>query len=271
MKADTLADALAKGRGVERPFKCEVHDDRNASASVNTLTGLWCCYACGAAGKVDEADKTPDIETLLRYLKGEEPQRTYAESWLDLFDAAETNKYWELRFGSSTVMHYRCGTHPLTGRPTYPVRDALGRVLGVVTRNKDGQTPKYLYPRGISTSRTFFGDITPNPVVVLVEGAADVMALHQSGIPDNWTVLGCFGAGVHAPQVQLINDLAPRLIVAAFDNDAAGIAASNKAQALLSPIARVVIHSWAPANDPGDLDPSMRIDVINATIAKENV
>jgi DNA primase len=270
MKADTLADALAKGRGIERPFRCEAHDDHNASASVNTQTGLWCCYACGAAGKVDKSATIPDADTLLKLLKGEEPQRIYAESWLDIYDAAHVGKYWELRYGTKTAVHFRCGTHPMTGKATYPIKDAQGHVLGVVTRAKDGEVPKYLYPRGVSTSRTFFGDIKPSRVVVLVEGASDVMALHQSGIPDDWTVLGCYGAGLHEPQVQIVTDLAPRLIVAAFDNDAAGHAATSRAIERMGRITTVIGHSWAPANDPGDLPPDARIAAIEATIAKEN-
>jgi len=34
----------------ERPFKCPVHDDSHASASVNRSRGLWNCHACGAGG-----------------------------------------------------------------------------------------------------------------------------------------------------------------------------------------------------------------------------
>ena len=34
----------------ERPFKCPVHDDGHASASVNRARGLWNCHGCGAGG-----------------------------------------------------------------------------------------------------------------------------------------------------------------------------------------------------------------------------
>jgi hypothetical protein len=33
-----------------RSTHCPVHDDRHASASVNTVTGLWTCYSCQAGG-----------------------------------------------------------------------------------------------------------------------------------------------------------------------------------------------------------------------------
>lgn len=267
MKAHTLQEALTTGRGIERSFRCEVHDDHNASASVNTVTGLWCCYACGAAGKVDENATIPDAETLLSYLKGDIEPRVYAEAWLDVFDADHPSRYWSNRFGQDTSDHFRCGTHPITAEPTYPLRDATGQVMGVVVRSEG--TPKYKYPRGVPTSRTFFGDIRPNPVVVLCEGAADVMAMHQSGIPDNWTVLGCFGAGVHAPQVSILADLSPRLIVAAFDNDSAGQGASERAVASLADIAQVVVHSWAPYKDPGEWPPAERIALIEQTLASK--
>ena len=269
MRAQTLQEALTSGRGVERSFRCEVHDDRHASASVNSLTGLWVCYACGAAGKADENATIPDADTLLSYLKGDIPVRVYAESWLDLYDADHPSKYWAARFGQNTADHYRCGTHPLTGQPTYPIRNFVGDVLGVVVRQEGN--PKYLYPAGVSTSRTFFGDIRPASVIVLVEGAADVMALHQAGIPDRWTVLGCYGAGVHAPQVDLLASFNPHTIVLAFDNDPAGVAAAERSHDALIGIAPVIVtHSWGAYNDPGDVPVEDRITSITNTIAKEH-
>jgi hypothetical protein len=265
----TLADALLTGRGIERPFRCHVHDDSNASASVNSQTFLWVCYACGASGKAEGSETIPDADTLLAYLKGDTPARVYAESWLDQFDADHVSRVWSSRFGEDTASHFRCGTHPLSGYPTYPIRDKDGLVLGVVTRQPDGN-PKYKYPYGVSTSRTLFGDIRPNPVVILVEGASDVMAVHQSGIPGDWTVLGCYGAGLHAPQVQIVADLAPRVVVAAFDNDAAGIAAADRTTAHLEAVVRVITHSWGNSNDPGDMHESGRIDALRETLAKEN-
>jgi hypothetical protein len=265
----SLADALLTGRGIERPFRCHVHDDSNASASVNTQTGLWICYACGAAGKADDSATTPDCDTLLAYLKGDTPARVYAESWLDMFDIDHASREWSARFGEDTANHFRCGTHPISGYPTYPIRDRNGQVLGVVTRQPDGD-PKYKYPFGVSTSRTLFGDLRPSPVVVLVEGASDVMALHQSGIPGDWTVLGCYGAGLHAPQVQIVADLAPRVVVTAFDSDAAGIAAAGRTAEHLASVARVINHSWGSFNDPGDMHHTGRIDAIRDTLAKEN-
>lgn len=256
----TLSEALTTGRGIERPFRCQVHDDHNASASVNVLKGVWYCYACRAHGIVDGDDAIPSAEELLLLLADEEPERVYAESWLDIFDADHPSPYWEARYGYETARHYRCGTHPLSGAPTYPVYDAMGQVVGVTIRQADLE-PKYKYPYGVRTSQTFFGDMGPARVIVVVEGAPDVMALHQAGIPAGWTVLGCYGAGLHWPQAQLIAEWSPDVVISAFDDDMAGHLADERAHYTLQEIAPVVSHRWGTVGgkDPGDVPVQARI------------
>lgn len=267
MTAATLDEVLRDGRGTERPFRCHVHDDTTASASVNVLKGVWVCYACGAAGTVDGVDLVPEADELIRILKGETVPEPYSESWLDLFDAFETSPYWAERFTPEVAAEYRCGTHPLTGQPTYPIRNVAGQPVGVVVRQDE--KPKYKYPFGVSTSRTFFGHIRPNPVVVLVEGAADVMAIASGGIPENWTVLGCYGAGVHAPQVQIIGDLAPFVVMLAFDDDDAGRSAMRRSEASISHVAPCVSYPWGSmgVNDPGDLPVGQAIAGLRESLA----
>lgn len=263
----TLAEAIATGRGVERPFKCQVHDDTNASASVNVLKMVWYCYACGASGVVDDESAVPTADDLLVLLKEEEPIRAYPESWLDVFDADRPSPYWEGRFGYQVARRFRCGTHPVTGQPTYPLRDPAGTVLGVVVRDEDGQ-PKYKYPYGVRTSQTMFGAIAPAEVIVLLEGAADVMALHQAGLPANWAALGCYGAGLHWPQAMLIAEMSPKVVVAAFDDDTAGMLATERATYSLADIAPVVSHRWAKVGgkDPGECAVADRITGIQASL-----
>lgn len=250
----TLADAIASGRGTERSFNCPVHDDSRASASVNVAKGVWTCYACGAKGKVDGMD-APDASAILASMRAEKPAREYPEAWLDLFDAAGPSPYWASRFGHDIAAKFRCGTHPLNGAPTYPIRNDSGRVVGVVVRSEG--VPKYLYPPGVSTSRTLFGQLRPAPVVVLVEGAADAMALEAHGASGmGWTVLGCYGAGLHAPQVDLVAMLAPRLVVLAFDDDDAGRSAALRSEALLGSMAPCMSVQWGRigGTDPADVD-----------------
>lgn len=267
----TLAEALAFGQGLERPFNCpsEDHEDVHASASVNMALGVWFCFSCQSYGVV--GDHVPSVEEALSILTGRVRPRVYAESWLDIYDAYQPSPYWAGRYGTEVAARFRCGTHPFTGNPTYPLRGPEG-VRGVVQR-QDGE-PKYLYPGGVRISDTFFGlPIVPKSTVVLVEGASDVMAIHSSGpvprpVHRNWSVLGCYGSGVHAPQVDLLRDAVPQLIVAAFDADQAGYAACERAVKTLSTIAPVITHDWIlwGVNDPGDMRPGEAMSALRDTV-----
>lgn len=275
----TLDEALLLGRGVERPFNCPVHEDVNASASVNADLGLWVCYACGAGGKVDGHVPDPAV-TVKALTELDEPIRIYAEAWLDLFDAHYPEMdwadwpvdYWGVRYDVDTARHFRCGQDPLTNQPTYPIRDLSGRVLGVVRRDEN-EDPKYKYPWGVRTSRTFFSSrnhLDRCRVAVLVEGAADVMALHHAGLPNGWQALGCYGSGLHAPQTAALLESNPKLVIVAFDDDKAGRLATERAVSVLSDAVRTVTHRWS-ANDPGAVAQAERIPQLLATLTHHNL
>lgn len=264
----TLEDAIERGRGVERPFCCHVHGDTVPSASVNVEKGLWFCYACGASGAVG-GKVTPSIKSIISLMSGESRPRVYPESWLDIFDAWEPSPYWARRYGIAVAAQNRCGTH-IGGNPTYPLRSPSGEVWGVIQRTGLPDR-KYLYPAGAPVSTTFHAIGSGTDVIVLVEGAADAMALDQSGLPDGWGVRGCFGAGLHAPQVEILKRLGPRTIISAFDADEAGERASRLAQGQCSGIAPVITHTWS-AKDPGELGVQERmselVDTFHASAKK---
>lgn len=261
----TLDYALSAGRGMERAFNCPVHDDKNASASVNPAKQVWYCYACGAKGTIK--DHIPKAEDIVKLLEDEPPVTTYAEAWLDLFDADGPSPYWAGRYGEETASAFRCGTDYRDGSPTYPIRTFDNQIVGVV-RRYENEKPKYKYPAGIKISQMLFGELKPVPVVVLVEGAGDVMALHQAGIPEHWTVLGVYGAGLHYPQVQMLENLSPKVVIAAFDSDNAGKAAKERAEQQLADIAPVLSVNWLDSGgkDPGELPMSDRITIIRTAL-----
>jgi len=256
----TLEEAISGGRGTERPFKCTAHQDTNASASVNVLLGVWVCYACGASGKVGTGKITPSMKQIMATLEGTVKPRGLPESYLDVFDADHPSGYWSVRVGKETAKRFRCGTHPHTGAPTYPIWGSRG-LLGVVTR-QDG-TPKYRYPHGVSTSHVLFSShqhaiAARQRVVVLVEGAPDVMAL--SNVTDH-LVLGVYGAGLKHPQVELVRAMAPKVVVAAFDDDLAGLLATERAEQQLGGFTKVVRAAWSdagPYKDAGETPQSLR-------------
>lgn len=269
----TLDEALLNGRGTERPFNCPTHDDSNASASVNVEKGVWVCFACLAHGTLE--GYSPSADDVKRMLDREEVKaRVYTEPWLYLFDGHHTSSYWADRYGVEVARKFRCGTHPFTGNPTYPLRDLGGRILGVVQRNLDPEAKaKYLYPKDTSTSKYLGGwtrKIPRNPVVVLVEGMSDVMAL-ETGRPGNTLVLGTYGAGLHAPQVEAVKGLSPSLVLCGFDADNAGEKATERARSQLHgyPVRRIY---WdrAGATDAGAISsPTERWRIVRAAIPKE--
>jgi hypothetical protein len=240
-----------------------------ASASVNVLKGVWYCYACAAHGTI--ADHVPTVEEALAILAGSVPTRVLPEAWLDLFDADHASPYWVKRYGIEVASANRCGTDPETGVPTYPLRDSEGRLWGVVSRT-EGSGQKYRYPWNTSTSRTLYGAPGAANVVVLVEGASDVMACQESGIPDDWAVLGTFGAGLHYPQIALVAARNPKVILAAFDDDEAGYKATERAKASLEAVAPVLSHPWSRmggAKDAGAGPASDRIRVLSGTLREQ--
>lgn len=243
----TLEEAMTLGRGTERPFRCHMHDDSNASASVNVLKGVWFCYACRAHGSADDK-KAPAIADLLSMTEPEKAVRAHQESYLDLFDAPQG--YWSTRFPDWLVWHQRLGQDPFTGFATFPVRTSKGRLAGVGRRDNDPQAqPRYKYPSRWSASRMLHGMPTTERggLVVLTEGAADKESLTEVGI----TAYGCYGAGIHFPQVELLLQTNPKLVLCGFDMDEAGERATALTVAALEDHVEVSRVQWT-AKDPAD-------------------
>jgi len=266
----TLEEALVTGRGTERPINCPNpdHPDDHASASLNVVKGVWFCYGCHTKGTV--AGHIPDPKQALKLLaESDEEPRVYPWSWLDVFDAHHPSPYWAARFGEDTASTFRCGTDPVSGEPTYPLIDSIGDVLGVVRRSEG--TPKYRYPYRARTSTCLFMSPWSSglpEVLILLEGAADVMSLHSAGLPIGWRAAGCYGAGLHRPQMGLVTGMMPRLIVLAFDSDEAGKRAIEQAWEPCSAIAPTVSVAWSnfDVKDPAELPPPQRIQALHQAI-----
>lgn len=259
-----LADAVKTGSGVERSFRCDSHDDKNASASVNVDKGVWVCFSCGASGRVDAKALTPTLSKVLKLMTTEVVPAPLPEEWLNWFNSTSSSPYWVNRVGETTARKYQTGTHPYTGAPTYPIHDATGNILGVVQR-LEGDGLKYLYPVGVSVSHHLFGfhlinDLDPVRKVIVVEGASDVMEL-AAYCPKDVYVVGCYGAGLHAPQVELLNQLMPAEVVLAFDNDQAGQLAIKREYGLFSLI-HLLKYEWPDdVKDAGEASNEMKSEL----------
>lgn len=249
----SLAEALASGQGIERPFRCHEHEDSVASASLNIEKGVWHCFACQASGRVD-ATKTaaPSGDDLLAMLDPERAARVYADAYLELFDDHEG--YWATRHDPAVSHRLGMGTDPLTGDATFAVYSPAGRLAGVGRRRMDPDARlRYVYPRHWSAARSLGGTrgtYPPLRILTLTEGMADAAAVWETGCPG----LAVYGSGLHLPQVELLARHNPSLVLLGFDADEAGDRGAAAAITLLADRYRIGRVHWpdAPDGSPGD-------------------
>lgn len=265
-----IEDALALGRGTERSFICHVHEDHNASASVNALSGAWICYACGAKGKVDVDNVEVPAGVVLSELTrldetiNSEPI-TYSEGWLNLFDATGPGEYWLSRFGEQTCRHFRLGYDPSTNAATYPLRSIAGAVTGVVRRSLLPDGPKYLYPRGTDVSKLLFNYHGCNgDVVILVEGATDAIAAYEAG----YESMAIYGSHLSRAHIRLLNAYSPKRIIAAFDQDKAGEQAYEAVRRAFGVI--VERPHWAQYKDLSEAPLEARQEILRTAVDGRN-
>ena len=223
MSYASLAEAMTYGSGVERQFRCHVHGDTNPSASVNSITGLWFCYACGARGKYLVSEMTPtqataSVRSMLDRM--EAPMRTYPESWLSLYDALGPGEYWLSRFSVISCALHRLGQDASGAFATIPVRDPSGEVHGVIRRDLTGADQKYRYPAGVNISTFLYNyHRATGDVLVLTEGATDTIAAEEAG----WLCsMATYRNGLSRAQVDLVLKYDPSVILVAYDQDEAG-------------------------------------------------
>lgn len=261
----TLEDALASGQGIERPFSCPdpKHEDKNASASVNVLKGVWVCYACHAKGSAGSA-KAPSVDSLMQMLEPEKVARVYPEDYLRVFDIEGQRAYWHDRFPDYLVWAAGLGEDPITGHATFPVRTPRGTLAGVGRRVRDEDVAqakedgtnasRYKYPAKWAASGSLPCLVRPN-VVVLVEGYADACSLWEIGVP----AAPVFGSALHFPQVELLLRMRPDHVVLGMDDDEAG----HRGRAIsLSALSRTALDvstmTWHYAKDPAACTPEQR-------------
>ena len=119
-------------------------------------------------------------------------------------------------------------------RMMIPLCDSMGQIVGFTGRIIGAGEPKYLntpntilYDKG----RQVFGlhlakdAIRKNNIAILVEGNLDVISSHQAGIKN---VVACAGTALTTDHLKSLSRLANKVALG-FDNDSAGIAATERA------------------------------------------
>ena len=141
-------------------------------------------------------------------------------------------------------------------RLMFPVIDVRGSVIGFSGRALSDGGPKYLNSPEtpiFSKSRNLFAlnlaKKSKNGYIILSEGNIDVVSLHQAGFD---SAVASLGTSLTAEQARLISRYKQEVIIA-YDNDAAGQKAADRAIGILEKLdLRVRVLQMAGAKDPDE-------------------
>lgn len=224
--------------------RCPVHvrtvgrEDRSPSWSINSVTGLWICFSCGARGT---------LSSLLRELSGDESisaqqflvnagmsRLTSGPSQqLDVPTVVDRDAFFSFErvadrrcqgrnLDPDTVHRFGVRWNPSHKSWAIPIISPLGQLQGWQEK-KPGWVRNY--PVGVKKGHTLFGiERVRSRTVVLVESPLDVVRF--AGVFDKPNAVASFGATVSDEQRRLLTHIADRVIVA-MDNDEAGLVASK--------------------------------------------
>ena len=141
-------------------------------------------------------------------------------------------------------------------RVMFPVIDVRGNVTGFSGRIIGDGEPKYLNTREtpvFSKGRLLFGlnlaRKSKQDYFILVEGNVDVVSLHQAGFD---SAVASLGTSLTKEQAQLLSRY-KKEVVLAYDNDGAGLKASQRAIDILEKLdVKVRILRWEGVKDPDE-------------------
>ena len=180
----------------------------------------------------------------------------------------------ELTQAGLTARRYRGGIQDMfRGRLMVALQDQHGRVIGFTARqlDDDPNAPKYLNtPQTLlyDKSRHVYGlhlakeSLRKEGFAVLVEGNLDVIASHQAQVRN---VVATAGTALTEPHLKTISRFTADVRLA-FDQDKAGIAATERAIPIASKVGvRLSIVTIPSGKDPDELvkqDPKLWQDII---------
>lgn len=142
------------------------------------------------------------------------------------------------------------------GRLMFPVIDVRGSVIGFSGRILSDGEPKYLNSPDTlvySKSRSLFGlnlaKKSKSGYILLVEGNIDVVSLHQAGFD---SAVASLGTALTPDQARLLSRYTTQIILA-YDADAAGQKATQRAIGLLQPLdLKIKVLQIPGAKDPDE-------------------
>lgn len=270
--------------GQEISARCPVHlartgkHDNSPSWSMNSETGLWLCYSCGARGTLNglvrelTGKDSLDVSVMLMnnsvdQLSAPRVERV-VEPDIHHFLRYQTvpDKYLRTRgLSKETANEYGLRWDDNAQSWIIPIIGPDGRLMGW---QEKGSNYTRNYPIGVKKGNTLFGiERIKHPTVIVVESPLDVVRF--SSTFSGMSCVATFGAQVTQKQMSLLVENASRLIVA-FDNDEAGITSAKKVFADMPGLRGGVYwlkYSHTKAKDIGDMtDNEIEQAVLGASV-----
>ncbi|MBR6353005.1 MAG: DNA primase [Oscillospiraceae bacterium] len=181
------------------------------------------------------------------------------DSWDSLKNAMREKGYTDQElFDAGLVRRGRKGGFydVFRNRLMFPVIDVRGNVIGFSGRILDEGEPKYLNsPQTLvfDKSRNLFAlnlaKKSKSGYILLSEGNIDVVSLHQAGFD---SAVASLGTSLTPEQARLISRYTDQVIIA-YDNDGAGVKASQRAIGILEKLdIKVKVLRLSGAKDPDE-------------------
>lgn len=234
---------------------CPFCADARANLSVNSGTGLYHCWRCGAADRRAAGDlprlvmsmrsvsRYSALEYLIEhgtYASGKELLRMARKAFrpktsrLVFEDHSETvnyyfapkHPYWRERgISQRTAEKFHLGYDHKREHAIIPVFFE-GTPIGIIRRANNKWTPwKYKEPRNFPKEYILFGiDQCKGEDIIITEGPIDAMKVHEAG----YNAVAALGASFSPQQAQLLVDMGPKKITMMTDEDMGGEVLATK-------------------------------------------
>ena len=180
-------------------------------------------------------------------------------SWDSLRNAMKTRGYTDFEMADAGLLRKRENTgfyDTFRNRLMFPVIDVRGNVIGFSGRILGDGEPKYMNsPETLvfNKSRNLFAlnlaKKSKSGYIILSEGNIDVVSLHQAGFD---SAVASLGTSLTPEQARLLSRYTGEVIIA-YDNDAAGQKAAQRAIGILEKLdLKVKVLRMSGAKDPDE-------------------
>ncbi|KKL11869.1 hypothetical protein LCGC14_2541470 [marine sediment metagenome] len=257
MNVERILEALGvdvtKSGASEIKARCPVHSGDDPNFNINAETGMWMCHSHCGGGNIQQlvarvlGIKSREAATWLADQGVASGWRRGSGSRLEKGMAAAEAKKKPVRacppyditavplwvtdrgFSARILKEYQCGMSRFYGALVIPVLQS--RALIYRFNPGLGGTMKYKFTEGFKAHGTFYGlhnvTLGLDGSLILVEGPLDVLWLRQHGYGNSLAILGGKTLGMEQRRI-LKEDLKPKKLILAFDNDEAGASLSTK-------------------------------------------